>query len=74
MGGAPTNPNWVHNLRAHPTAELRDGADVREYSVRELAGEEKTTWWAKAAEVWPDYDNYQASTERVIPVFLLEPK
>lgn len=73
MGGAPNNPNWVHNLRANRTAELRDGAVVREYSVRELAGDEKAQWWARATEVWPDYDEYQASTDRVIPVFLLEP-
>lgn len=73
MGGAPENPAWVHNLRANPRAELRDGAVVRDYSVRELDGDEKAQWWARATEVWPSYDDYQASTDRVIPVFLLEP-
>ena len=73
MGGAPNNPAWVHNLRAHPHAELRDLAEVRDYSVRELQGEEKERWWARANEVWPSYDEYQSNTERVIPVFMLEP-
>lgn len=73
MGGAPNNPNWVHNLRADPRAELRDGAEVREYSVRELTGDEKAQWWGRATQVWPDYDAYQAKTDREIPAFLLEP-
>jgi F420H(2)-dependent quinone reductase len=73
MGGAPTNPNWVHNLRATPTARLQDGAEVREFSVREVDGDERSTWWERARSIWPDYDAYQASTERVIPVFVLEP-
>ena len=73
MGGAPNNPSWVHNLRTNPRAELRDLGEVREYSVRELEGDEKAEWWARANEVWPSYDDYQAATDRVIPVFLLEP-
>lgn len=73
MGGAPDNPAWVHNLRTNPRVELRDLAEVREYDVREIEGDEKAQWWARANEVWPSYDDYQASTDRVIPVFLLEP-
>lgn len=73
MGGAPNNPSWVHNLRANPVARLQDGPSVIEYAVRELDGDEKAQWWSRAVEVWPDYDTYQSSTERVIPVFVLEP-
>jgi deazaflavin-dependent oxidoreductase (nitroreductase family) len=73
MGGAPTNPQWVHNLRAHPVAELQDGPVRRDYAVREVEGDEKATWWKLATEVWPDYDTYQSSTERVIPLFVLDP-
>src|SRR6516162_2238581 len=69
MGGAPTHPSWVHNLRANPVARLQDGRDVREYDVREVDGDEKSRWWAIATAVWPDYDAYQAATERVIPLF-----
>ena len=45
----------------------------RDYLARELAGDEKATWWARAVEAWPDYATYQARTERQIPVFVLEP-
>ena len=73
MGGAPDHPQWVHNLRAHAVAELQDGATRRDYAVREVEGDEKDVWWARATQVWPDYDTYQSSTERVIPLFVLDP-
>ena len=73
MGGAPTNPQWVHNLRALPLARVQDGAEVREFDVREVDGDERTAWWARANEIWPEYDSYQAGTERHIPVFELTP-
>jgi deazaflavin-dependent oxidoreductase (nitroreductase family) len=73
MGGAPTHPQWVHNVRARPVARLQDGAEIHDYAVRELDGDEKATWWKRATEVWPSYDDYQASTTRTIPLFLLEP-
>jgi deazaflavin-dependent oxidoreductase (nitroreductase family) len=73
MGGAPTHPQWVHNLRAEPVARVQDGADRHDLTVREVEGEEKAAWWARAAAAWPDYDNYQAATERQIPLFVLSP-
>lgn len=73
MGGAPTAPQWVHNLQANPQVELQDGAVKADYTARQLEGDEKAAWWARATEVWPDYDTYQASTERIIPLFVLEP-
>lgn len=73
MGGAPNHPQWVHNVRARPLARLQDGDRLRDFSVREVTGDEKATWWARATEVWPDYDGYQAATERTIPLFVLEP-
>ncbi len=72
-GGAPTHPVWYHNLVAHPRVELQDGAVKREYDARELTGDERAEWWARAVAVWPDYDAYQERTERLIPVFVLEP-
>jgi F420H(2)-dependent quinone reductase len=73
LGGAPDHPQWVHNLRAEPRARLQDGPVVRDYAVREVDGPEKAEWWARATEVWPDYDEYQAATTRVIPLFVLDP-
>ena len=72
-GGAPEAPQWYWNLRKNPHVELQDGAVKRDYLARELSGEERSEWWARAVEAWPDYDNYQTKTDRLIAVFLLEP-
>ena len=72
-GGTPENPTWYHNLVAHPTVELQDGPDRREYTVRVAEGAERATWWERAVEVWPAYAEYQQKTERQIPVFVAEP-
>lgn len=74
MGGAPRHPVWYHNLIANPDVTLQDGPNVYDLRAREVTGEEKATWWARAVEVWPDYDKYQASTDREIPVLVLEPR
>jgi F420H(2)-dependent quinone reductase len=73
MGGQPTHPVWYFNLTADPNVSLQDGPEVRDYVAREVTGDEKAEWWAKATAVWPDYDAYQAKTEREIPVVVLEP-
>jgi deazaflavin-dependent oxidoreductase (nitroreductase family) len=73
MGGAPTHPQWVHNLRTNPIARLQDGAVVRDYSVQEATGDEKAAWWQRATQVWPAYDEYQKKTDREIPLFVLSP-
>jgi len=73
QGGAPTHPQWVHNLRANPVARVQDGAVLHDLSAHEATGDEKAAWWARATEVWPDYDNYQAGTDREIPLFVLSP-
>jgi deazaflavin-dependent oxidoreductase (nitroreductase family) len=73
-GGSPTNPEWYRNLLAHPDVTLQDGPDVYEMRAREVEGDEKAAWWARAVEVWPPYDDYQQRTDRPIPVVLLEPR
>ena len=73
MGGAPTHPQWVHNVRARAIARLQDGAQLRDFSVTEVDGAERDEWWSRAVQVWPAYDEYQAATERKIPVFVLSP-
>lgn len=73
MGGAPTHPQWVHNVRARPVARLQDGTDPLDYDVREVDGDEKAEWWSRAVQVWPAYDEYQAATDRTIPLFVLTP-
>jgi deazaflavin-dependent oxidoreductase (nitroreductase family) len=72
LGGAPKNPAWYQNLKANPHVELQDGATRRDYTAREVTGDEKATWWKRAVEAWPDYSTYQAKTDRQIPVFVLD--
>jgi deazaflavin-dependent oxidoreductase (nitroreductase family) len=73
LGGAPKNPVWYHNVKAHPRVELQDGAVTRDYEAREVFGDEKAAWWDRAVEAWPDYAEYQTKTDRQIPVFVLTP-
>ena len=72
-GGAPRHPVWYHNLVAHPRVQLQDGPTKREYVAREASGAEREEWWARAVEAWPDYASYQTKTDRLIPLFILEP-
>ncbi|MFT4011615.1 MAG: nitroreductase family deazaflavin-dependent oxidoreductase [Nocardioidaceae bacterium] len=72
-GGAPDDPSWVANFRAHPEVDLQDGPVKRSYTARPLAGDERTQWWDHAVETWSTYATYQTKTDREIPVFLLEP-
>ncbi len=74
MGGAPKHPVWYLNLLADPNVSLQDGPEVRDYTARVAEGEEKAEWWKYATEVWPAYDDYQARTDRTIPLVILEPK
>lgn len=73
QGGAPTHPSWVHNLRADPHVELQDGATKRDMTAREIDGDERALWWDRAVAAYPPYADYQRRTERLIPVFVLEP-
>jgi deazaflavin-dependent oxidoreductase (nitroreductase family) len=73
QGGKPMDPGWVHNLRSTPQARIQDGAIVHDLVVREIDGAEKVDWWSRATAVWPAYDEYQAATSRIIPVFVLAP-
>lgn len=73
-GGSPDEPAWGANIRRHPQVELQDRDVKRDYTARELSGEERTLWWDRAVAVWPSYADYQTRTDRQIAVFLLEPK
>lgn len=72
-GGAPEHPTWFGNLLAHPRVALQDGPEVREYDARVVEGDERAAWWARAVEVWPDYERYTTLTDRQIPVVVLTP-
>ncbi len=71
-GGAAEHPTWYHNLLAHPEVELQDGARPHLYRARVAEGDERAEWWERAVAQYAPYADYQASTDRQIPVFLLE--
>ena len=73
QGGAPRDPAWVANLRAHPDqVTVQDGPVPWDGVAREVTGEEKRQWWERAVAVYPEYERYQQRTDREIPVFVVE--
>ena len=74
QGGAPTDPVWVHNLRAQPAVEIRDHTVVQPMRVREVKDDaERARLWAAAVAAFPPYAEYQKKTARMIPLFIAEP-
>jgi deazaflavin-dependent oxidoreductase (nitroreductase family) len=71
--GAPTNPDWYHNLKAHPDVRIEVGTDTIEVRAEEATGEERDRLFGAQAERSPQFAEYQRKTERVIPVFVLTP-
>ena len=72
-GGAPKHPLWYHNLKADPSVEIRDGAEVYSMRVREVEDSaEKQRLWEISVEAYPPYQDYQEKTDRTIPVFIAE--
>ena len=75
VGGAPTNPVWVYNLRSNPAVEIRDLTVVQPMRAREVEDEgERARLWKLAVAAFPPYADYQAKTTRRIPVFVAEPR
>ena len=73
-GGAPKNPVWVYNLRAHAEVEIQDETAVHNMRVREVEeGEERARLWELSVAAFPPYAEYQNKTTRLIPVFVAEP-
>ena len=71
-GGATHHPSLYLNLVETPSVTLRVGAEVFDATAHTASLEEKPPLWNMMAEIWPQYDDYQAKTERVIPVVVLE--
>jgi len=74
-GGAPEHPVWYHNLTADPAAvQVQDGPEPFDVTVHEAAGDERAAWWERAVAVFPNYADYQAKTDRQIPVLIASPR
>jgi len=74
IGGAPRHPAWYGNLIASPEAEIQVKAEHIAVSARTATESEKPRLWQIMTGAWPNYDVYQARTQRVIPVVVLTPQ
>jgi deazaflavin-dependent oxidoreductase (nitroreductase family) len=71
--GAPTNPDWYHNLKAHPDVTIEVGSDTLRATAREATGEERERLFAAQAERSPQFADYQTKTDRLIPAIVITP-
>ena len=72
--GADTNPDWFHNLRAHPQARIEVGSETLDVTARVLDPEEREPIWAEQKQRYPGFADYETKTDRVIPVVMLDPR
>ena len=70
-GGAPTNPDWYHNLKAHPLIDVEVGTERFRVEATEVTGAERDALWRRLVEMRPGFGEYETKTTRVIPMFRL---
>lgn len=73
-GGDSHHPHWYRNLVADPSVGVQIGPDRFRATARTAAPDEKRRLWPTMTAIWPAYDDYQAKTERDIPVVVLTPR
>jgi deazaflavin-dependent oxidoreductase (nitroreductase family) len=72
-GGGPVNPDWYHNLLAHPRVTAEIGTETADFLARVAEGEERERIWAAQKAAYPGFADYERKTTRQIPVIVLEP-
>ncbi len=73
-GGADTNPDWYHDLKAHPDAKIEVGDETIEVHAQEITGAERDRLYARQSAIAPVFAQYAQKTKRIIPVIALTPK
>ena len=71
--GAPTNPDWYHNVVANAEVTAEIGTETRRFRARVATGDEREQIWARQKQDFPGFADYEANTSREIPVVVLEP-
>jgi deazaflavin-dependent oxidoreductase (nitroreductase family) len=71
-GGSPKHPAWYHNLSANPAITVELGSQRFEATAEEQTGPARADLWAKLVAQFPDLAKFQARTDRLIPLFLLQ--
>jgi deazaflavin-dependent oxidoreductase (nitroreductase family) len=72
-GGSPQHPDWYLNLDAEPDVEIQVGPDLMRARAATVGDADRDRLWGQMTGIWPDYDDYQARTDRQIPLVALEP-
>jgi deazaflavin-dependent oxidoreductase (nitroreductase family) len=70
-GGAPANPDWYHNLKAHPRIQVEVGTETFPVEATETTGEERDRLWRRLVEMRPGFADYETKTTRIFPMFRL---
>jgi deazaflavin-dependent oxidoreductase (nitroreductase family) len=71
-GGDPKDPQWFHNLEAHPDVTIEvDNEQVPVHAVI-TTGPERDRLWNDHVAALPEFGEYPKKTDRVIPMILLE--
>ena len=70
--GAPTNPDWYHNIMANPRVTVEQGTERYEADATIVEGAERDRLFSTQKERFPGFADYEAGTDRVIPVVALE--
>ena len=70
--GAPDNPDWYYNLMANPMTAIEVGSDKLDVIAVEVAGDARTEIWEAQKVDAPQFAEYEAKTERTIPVVVFE--
>jgi deazaflavin-dependent oxidoreductase (nitroreductase family) len=70
-GGSPENPDWYHNLAAHPEATFEAGGETFQVTARQATGDERQRLYDEHAQLYPEFGKYPSMVSRVIPVFVL---
>ena len=72
--GAPTNPDWYHNLVANPRASIEVGDKTINVVAHVADDETRERLWSTQKQRYPGFAEYEAKTDRQIPVVVLEPE
>jgi deazaflavin-dependent oxidoreductase (nitroreductase family) len=72
--GAPTNPDWYHNLVANPRASIEVGDKTINVVARVADDETREPLWSTQKGRYPGFADYEAKTDRQIPVVVLQPE
>jgi len=73
-GGADTNPDWYHNLKAHPNVKVEVGNETIDVRAEVITGPQRDRLFARQASLYPQFAQYQRKTKRTIPVIAFTPE